>query len=121
MRGTADLRTKILDFRGFDSSRILILRGGIPRPTGQFPGNLESTNLSREILSREIGHRGTCEPFWRLPLPGTGATRGPGRTRGRRTRSLRRSAYYQGPQRDPGPSNHIQQSQMRCIRCYSDK
>ena len=23
----ADLRTKILDFRGFDSSRILILRG----------------------------------------------------------------------------------------------
>ena len=24
-----NLRTKILDFRGFDSSRILILRGGI--------------------------------------------------------------------------------------------
>ena len=30
--GTANLRTKILDFGGFDSSRILILRGGIPRP-----------------------------------------------------------------------------------------
>ena len=26
----ANLRTKILDFRGFDSSRILISRGGIP-------------------------------------------------------------------------------------------
>ena len=30
--GTADLRTKILDFRGFDSSIILISRGGIPIP-----------------------------------------------------------------------------------------
>ena len=26
---TANLRTEILDFRGFDSSRVLILRGGI--------------------------------------------------------------------------------------------
>ena len=30
--GTANLRTKILDFRGFDSSRINVERGGIPRP-----------------------------------------------------------------------------------------
>ena len=30
--GTAHLRAKILGFRGFDSSGILILRGGIPRP-----------------------------------------------------------------------------------------
>ena len=42
---TANLRTKILDFRGFDSSRILILRGG----------HFESSNLSRDHLSREIG------------------------------------------------------------------
>ena len=34
---TANLRTKILDFRGFDSSRILSLMGGIPRPIGDFP------------------------------------------------------------------------------------
>ena len=34
---TANLRTKILDFRGFDSSRMLTLRGGILRPTGDFP------------------------------------------------------------------------------------
>ena len=30
-RDTANLRTRILDFRGFDSSVILILKGGIPR------------------------------------------------------------------------------------------
>ena len=34
---TANLRTKIMDFRGFDPSRILMLRGGIPRTTGNFP------------------------------------------------------------------------------------
>ena len=44
--GAANLRTKILDFGGFDSSTILNLRGGILT----FPGNLESTNLSRDHL-----------------------------------------------------------------------
>ena len=33
----ANLRTKILDFRGFDSSRILILRGGIILSIGNSP------------------------------------------------------------------------------------
>ena len=33
---TANLRTKILDVRGFDPSRILSLRGGVPRPMGNF-------------------------------------------------------------------------------------
>ena len=42
---TANLPTKILDFRGFDSTRILILRGGIPMSIGNF---LES--LSQRIL-----------------------------------------------------------------------
>ena len=37
---TVDLRTKILDFRGFDSSRILVLRGGILMSTGNFPESL---------------------------------------------------------------------------------
>ena len=37
---TANLRTKILDFRGFDSSRILILRGGILISIGNFPESL---------------------------------------------------------------------------------
>ena len=45
--GTANLRTKILDFRGFDSSRSLILRGGILVSIGDFV--LE--NLSRRILA----------------------------------------------------------------------
>ena len=34
---TANLCTKILDFRGFDSSRILISRGGILMSIGDFP------------------------------------------------------------------------------------
>ena len=42
---TANLRTHIMDFRGFDSNVILILRGGIPGPLGDF---LES--LSQAIL-----------------------------------------------------------------------
>ena len=33
---TVNPRTKNLDFRGDDSSRLLILRGGIPRPSGSF-------------------------------------------------------------------------------------
>ena len=54
-RRAADLRPKIPDFRGFDSSRILSLRGGVPRPTGDFPGSVEPANLCLENLSREIG------------------------------------------------------------------
>ena len=44
---SADLRTKILDFRGFDSSIIL---GGIPRPIGDFP-----ESLSQRILAGRLG------------------------------------------------------------------
>ena len=36
-RSTANLPTRILDFRGFHSSRILNLRGGILRSIGKFP------------------------------------------------------------------------------------
>ena len=41
---TPNMSTEILDFRGFDSSAILILRGGILRSRGNFP----------EILSQQI-------------------------------------------------------------------
>ena len=34
-----------MDFRGFDSSTVLILRGGIPRPTGNFPESLSQAIL----------------------------------------------------------------------------
>ena len=61
---TANLRTKILDFRGFDSSIILILRAGILMSiAGSFLViNLSSQviNLSREILSREMGRSTAC-------------------------------------------------------------
>ena len=56
---TANLRTKILDFSEFDSSRILILRGGIPRPIGNFPESLSQAILSG-TLSREIVRIGHC-------------------------------------------------------------
>ena len=49
-KSTANLSTTILDFRGFDSSRILIVRGGIPRPVGSF-----QESLSQGVLSREWG------------------------------------------------------------------
>ena len=46
---TANLRTKILGFRRFDSSRILVLRGGIPRPTGNLP---ESSSQAILVVGR---------------------------------------------------------------------
>ena len=67
---TANLCTKIVDFRGYDSSIILILRGGIlmslmsimnflesfeSSNLSKFPGKFELSNLSRDHLSREIG------------------------------------------------------------------
>ena len=54
---TANLRTKTLDFKGFDSSRIWILRGWNSHVHREFPGKLESSNLNREILSRKIGRK----------------------------------------------------------------
>ena len=52
---TANLHTKILDFRGFDSSRILTLRGGIPRPMGNFPESLSQAILVGVILVGRLG------------------------------------------------------------------
>ena len=55
---TADLRIKMLDFRGFASSRIFSFRGWNSHAQKEFPGNFESNNLSRDNLSREIGRTG---------------------------------------------------------------
>ena len=44
------LRTKILDFGGFDSSMTLVLWGGILTPIGDFPESL-SQRISVEIIS----------------------------------------------------------------------
>ena len=62
--GTANLRTKILDPRGFDSSIIVKFRAGILMSIGNFPGKFESTNLSRDTLSREIGRIVQVVTFW---------------------------------------------------------
>ena len=63
-RSTANLRTKILDFRGFETSRILILRGRVLMPEGNSPESLSRAilvgicNLSTEIGRRTAGNSG---------------------------------------------------------------
>ena len=58
LAATANLRTKILNFRGFDSSIILILRGGILMSIENLPECLrQQTNLTRDNLSKGIGRR----------------------------------------------------------------
>ena len=51
LKDTQSLRASTMDFRGFDSSIMSIVRGGIPRPTGTCPGMFESSNLSRDNVS----------------------------------------------------------------------
>ena len=98
-RYTANLPTNIADFRGFDSSIILLLMGGILRPIGNFPESLSQAMLVGTMLvgrsgvapptrpannnntnnnsSREIGRMNTpaasrpvCSPAaWRIRLP----------------------------------------------------
>ena len=58
---TANLRTKTLDFGGFDSNIILLLRGGVPRPTGDLPEGLSQGVSVREDVTRDIG-RSTAGP-----------------------------------------------------------
>ena len=53
--GTANPRTNIVDFRGFDSRIILILRGGIPRPIGNFPESLTQAILVGAMLVGRLG------------------------------------------------------------------
>ena len=49
-RATANLRTNIMYSRGFDSSIILIQRGGIIISTGDFPESLSQAILVRIML-----------------------------------------------------------------------
>ena len=55
VQGTANLRTNIMDFRGFDSSIILIVRGGIPRPIGDSPESLSQAILEGIMLVGRLG------------------------------------------------------------------
>ena len=52
---TANLRTKILDFGGFDSSRIFSLRVGILMSIGDFPESLSQAILVGIILVGRLG------------------------------------------------------------------
>ena len=54
---TPDHPTNITDFREFDSSIILILRGGIPRPTGDFPESLSQAISVGIMLVGGVGVR----------------------------------------------------------------
>ena len=56
-RDAADLPTKIKDFRGFYSGRILIVRGGILMSIGNFPEMLSQRILVGIIL---VGRLGVC-------------------------------------------------------------
>ena len=54
---TANLRTNIVDSRGFDWRIILILRDGIPRPKGDFPEVLSQAILVGLMLVGRLGVR----------------------------------------------------------------
>ena len=56
-RHAANLRTRIMDFGGFGSSRILLLRGRILRPTGNFPESWSQRILVGIILVGRLGAR----------------------------------------------------------------
>ena len=58
---TANLLTKIQDFRGSDSSINLVLRRGILTSIGEFPGNVESTNNLSRQTGRSIPLGGACK------------------------------------------------------------
>ena len=49
-----------MDFGGFDSSIVLILRGGIPRPVGNFLESLSQAILGGIMLVGKLGVR----PFY---------------------------------------------------------
>ena len=52
---TANLPTNMMDLRGFDSSMILIIRGGILRTKGDFPETLSQAILAGIMLVGRLG------------------------------------------------------------------
>ena len=54
--GLEGITAKILDFRFLFNLKHLKFKGWISRAHSEFVGDLESTDLSRDNLSREIGH-----------------------------------------------------------------
>ena len=64
-QGTPNLPTNIVDFRGFDSIIILILRGGILTSIGNFPESLSQAVLVGVILVGGLGVRLLLRPFFK--------------------------------------------------------
>ena len=61
---TANLRTKLLGVRGFESSITLILRGGVPRPVGYFPESLTQAMSVGVMLVGRLGiGQDVCDMF----------------------------------------------------------
>ena len=54
-RVTANLRTNIMDFRGFNSSVVLIIRSGILMSIGDFPESLSQAILVGIMLVGKLG------------------------------------------------------------------
>ena len=67
--GVENLRTKILDSRGFVSSRILILRGGILRSIGNFPESFSQAILVGRFLVWRLGGIENPRPSLCLCVP----------------------------------------------------
>ena len=63
-RTTPNLPTNIVHFRVFDSSIILVWRGGIPRPIGDFPESLTQAMLVGCNVRRETGRTTTLLKTW---------------------------------------------------------
>ena len=64
---TPNLRTNIMDFRGFDSSMIIILRGGILMPIGDFLEDLSQAILVGIMLVGRLGVVSLCHSLRRGP------------------------------------------------------
>ena len=60
---TANLRTKVLDLRGFDASIVSLLRGGIARPMGNLPEEWYYTPANVEVAGEEW-YIYSCYSFW---------------------------------------------------------
>ena len=96
------VRTEILDFAGFDSSRILVLRGGIPRHTGNFPESVSQQILAGIIsVGRLLARR-------RIPL----AAQTRPSTADWRWRAARRRRPTRTCTRPPGPHNTSRTSKV---------
>ena len=68
MHATANPRTNIIDFRGFDSNIILNLRGELFRPIGDFPESASQAMLVGIMLVGRLGVHMSQVPHARRAL-----------------------------------------------------